>query len=93
MQKRRQRKEVTDEKFLDIRDKVYSIEFCNIEVDKTKELKEYESFLNKEIDRYYKVFNKANNNDLSHLSKGIKNKLTGMMSLLYRIENLLENCK
>ena len=79
---------MTDERFLDIREKVCSFEFT-----KSSEKQELESFgkiLSDEIERYHTIYNKLNKEDILSLklTKGVKNKLTDMMSLLYKVEKL-----
>ena len=85
-----------DERFLDIRDKINSIDFRGIKETEKIELESFETSLNAEIERYYNIYNKASKDDvlvLKLLTKGVKNKLTNMMSLLYKIEELKKNCE
>lgn len=85
-----------DERFLDIRDKVNSIDFRGIKESEKIELESFETTLNTEVERYYNIYNKISKEDIlvsKLLTKGVKNKLTEMMSLLYKIEELKKNCE
>ena len=89
---------MTDERFLDIEEKVNSIEYCIEEgIEKSiveNELKSFDRLLNKEIKRYYKAFNKADSEDIfksDNFSVGIKKKITRMLSILHKVETILDN--
>lgn len=85
-----------DERFLDIRDKVNSIDFRGIKEAEKIELESFETTLNTEIERYYNIYNRVSKEDIlvsKLLTKGVKNKLTNMLSLLYKIEELNKNCE
>lgn len=89
---------MTDDRFLDIKEKINSIEYCieqGIEREIVKsELRSYKWMLNKEIKRYTNAFNKANSFDIiksDTISEGIKRKVTSMLSILYKVECILDN--
>ena len=86
---------MTDERFLDISDKINSIEYCfkngkKIEIIK-EELLSNKNMLTKSLECYDKLLQNEKVKEFDQLSKGVKKKMTSIMSTLYKIESILDN--
>lgn len=86
---------MTDERFLDINDKINSIEYCckqGIKVEVIKEeLLSNKDMLIKSLECYDKLLQNEKVKEVDQLSKGVKKKMTSIMSTLYKIESILDN--